>query len=724
MTIEVLHMEQKQPTHALNEYVSKQLIQQYGIPVVSEILTETTEEAVSAARKIGFPVVIKGIGATLLHKTERGLVHLDLDNEKDVERAVRSVVDEAGDELEGVLVQSRIEGKREFVAGLFRDELFGPAVMFGLGGVFAEALSDVSFRVAPLAESDAREMIHELAAQELLGEFRGDRSADEDQLIQTLMGLSRLAMDHPEITEIDINPLIVSPDGAVCAVDALVVKGEPAPNKKARQIVDPARLGQIFHPRSVAFVGASAQLGKWGQRLVVNTLGNGYQGTVYLVNPKGGTLFGRPVYRSVEELPEPVELGVVTIPAAKVADLIPQFAARGIRHMLLITSGFGEVGEEGKRLEQDLLQKAEAADIVILGPNTMGICNPHTHFYCTGALVTPKPGGTTILAQSGNMGVQLMGFAEQEDIGIRAYCGSGNESMITIESYLAAFEQDNRTRAVAMYVEGVKDGRQFLDTARRVTQKKPVVLLKGGRSQAGSKAAASHTGSLSSDAKIFDAVCRQAGIVTVTQPVKLLDLAAAFSSLPLPRGNRLAVMTLGGGWGVVTADLCSDYGIQVPELSANIVKQLDAILTDYWSRANPVDLVGENDFNIPLTIAEALIRWDGCDAVINLGIMGRGHMVRRAAESTVMIDPDMSPDLPQLADKHISKFEKKYIEHLVRLMETYHKPVFGVSLMKTGNDKTLYEVEGSEYKGIFFQTPERAVKAFSKMCEYRRFLSR
>lgn len=715
---------QRSCKHTLNEYKSKNLLKQYEIPVVSEKVAMTPAEAVILARKTDYPVVLKGFGSSLLHKTERGLVHLNLGDEAAVFSAAEQIELAAGKDLEGFLVQTQVTGKREFVAGLIHDDLFGPVVMFGLGGVFTEVLSDVSFRIAPLTESDAREMLDELAAKQLLGAFRGDNPANEAQLVQILMSLSQIAADHPDIMEIDINPLIVSPDGSVCAVDALVVKGESPPERKPRPLVDPLRLGRIFHPRSIAFVGASAQFGKWGQRLVANTLGNGFQGKIHLVNPKGGQMFGQKVYHAVTDIPEPVDLGVVTIPAAHVPDLIQQFSDKGIRHMLLITSGFGEVGEQGAHLEQALIRKAEAADILILGPNTMGICNPHIRFFCTGGLVYSLPGGTTILAQSGNMGVQLMAFAEQEDIGIRAYCGSGNESMITIEDYLAAFEQDRKTQAVAMYVEGIKDGPRFLETARHVARKKPVVLLKGGRSQAGNLAAASHTGSLSSDAKIFDAACRQAGVVSVKRPVDLLNLAAAFSSLPLPRGNRAAIMTLGGGWGVVTADLCEDYGIRVPTLPEDIVKDLDGFLPAYWSRGNPVDLVGETDYDLFLTVLEKLIQWDGCDAVINLGIMGQGQMMTRLAEASVRFDPNLSPKLPQLVKKQTVNFENRYVEHIIRMMETYQKPVFGVSLAKTATDKTLYGPVDSEYKAIFVKTPEPAVKAFSKMWEYQKFRSR
>jgi acyl-CoA synthetase (NDP forming) len=296
--------------------------------------------------------------------------------------------------------------------------------------------------------------------------------------------------------------------------------------------------------------------------------------------------------------------------------------------------------------------------------------------------------------------------------------------MMTIEDYLDGFEVDFLTRTVILYIESVKNGRRFFEGARRVGKKKPIVLLKGGRSKAGNRAAASHTGAMTSDIKIFDAVCRQAGIVRAEKPMDLLDLAAAFSSLPLPAGNRAAIMTLGGGWGVVTADLCAEYGLDVPELSAQLIAKMDKMLPTYWSRSNPIDLVGDRDPSIPMTVLEELSKWDGCDAVINLGILGRGIMVKRFGESVLQADPDYSAEVIENINKQFVEFEKKYINHIVNLMDQYKKPIFGVSLLPDENNQTLYRVADSPYKGVFYPTPERAVKAFAKMVEYHRFLKK
>ena len=706
---------------SLSEYDSKRLLKAYGLPVVTETVAQTPDEAAEAASQIGFPVVVKGLGSRLLHKTEKGLVHLKLQTAQEVIRAAEQISESAGAGLEGFLIQPYVEGKREWVAGMFRDPQFGPVIMFGAGGIFTEALSDVSFRLAPLAESDAEAMLNEIKAQALLNDFRGEKQVNRQTLTATLMGLSRLAFELPRVAEIDINPLVTKKDGSIVAVDALIVLGDEVKPPTPKPPVGPELIRPIFYPRSIAFVGASSKLSKWGHILVANTISSGFQGDIFLVNAAGGFIAGRPVYKSVAEIEKDVDLAVVTIPAPGVIDLLPQLQAKGITSVLLITSGFGETDQDGKALEKELVSTARRAGIQILGPNTMGICNPHAQLNCTSLPVKPRPGTTTLVSQSGNMGTQFLAFAEQQGIGIRGFCGSGNEAMTTIEDLLETLEGDTLTRTVLLYIESVKDGRRFFESARRMGCKKPIVLMKGGQSEAGTKAASSHTGALSTDSRIFNAVCRQAGIVKVEHSMDLLDLAGAFSSLPLPHGNRTAIMTLGGGWGVVTADLCNAYGLEVPDLSKDIIKKIDQWLPPYWSRSNPIDLVGEPDRDLPIKIIETLMQWDGCDAVINLGIMGRKHLAGQYFDAVMNADPDYDSDFLISLKTALVEQEEQYVEQVVDLMAAYQKPVIGVSLLTDEKDRTIYMADNEEYKGVFYNTPERAVKTLSKMFTYYQF---
>ncbi len=720
----LIHQVLREGRNTLTEAEAKTLLSYYEIPVVQEIVVHTTDQAVEEAEALGFPIVLKGLGSKLTHKTERGLVQLSLNSADQVRQAAQTIIENAGADLEGLLVQPMLSGKREFVAGLLHDSLFGPVVMFGLGGVFTEALHDVAFRATPVDEAEAQTMLDEIAAKKLLGEFRGEKAADRQALIRTLVGLSRLAEDLTEVVEVDINPLLVGPDGAVHAVDALVVLGERKLNQTAHPPIAPERIRTFFSPKSIAIVGASAQLGKWGNFLVTNILSGEFPGPVYLVNQKGGEISGQPVYKSLMDIEGPVDLVAVTIPAKYVRDLIPQMQQKGIENLLVVSSDFAEAGEEGKKLELALVKEAEKAGILIVGPNTMGINNPSEKLYLTGSQVQPVPGSTALVAQSGNMGTQLLAFAEDQGIGIRAFCGSGNEAMCTIEDYMEFFAVDEQTRTVLMYVESLKNGPRFLDAVEAVGKNKPVVILKGGRTEAGGKAAASHTGALAADFTVFEAACRQAGVIMVNSPSDLLDLSAGFSSLPLPKGNRVGIVTLGGGWGVVTADLCNEYGLDVPKLDPAIVAHFDKVLPPYWSRGNPLDLVSDINPEIPLAAIEQLLKWDDCDVVINMGIHGQGVFMKKLRANVLKADPKFSHEFADMMMQQYLGFETMYIKRITELMEQYQKPVLGVSLLTDANAQTLYPVEGSPYAGVFFQTPESAVKTIARMLEYQTWQQR
>jgi acyl-CoA synthetase (NDP forming) len=456
--------------------------------------------------------------------------------------------------------------------------------------------------------------------------------------------------------------------------------------------------------------------------IFTNVLAGKYKGKIYLVNPKGEEIADRKVFKSVTEIPDPVDLAVVTIPANRVLALIPELKKKKIKNVLLISSGFAETGAEGKIMEDELVEKAREAGILIFGPNTMGICNPYISLYCTGTHVRPKAGSTVLVTQSGNLGTQLLAFAEKEGIGIRAFGGSGNEAMITIEDAMEGFEVDELTKTVVLYIESIKNGRRFFEAAKRCGKKKPIIALKGGRTEAGAQAAASHTGAMASNIKVFKAACRQAGVVQVDNPMDLLDLSAAFSSLPLPKGKKVGIMTLGGGWGVVASDLCVENGLEVPKLSEDVISRINKLLPPFWSHANPIDVVGEMNTQTYMTILEELLQWPECDAISHMGIIGRIIMIKAILESTVAVDNRLDHKFVEDSLRYLEDFEQQSIERTVRLMEKYDKPIIGVYLLNDDKSRTITDVDGCKYKGVNFITPERAVKALGKMYQYARWL--
>jgi acyl-CoA synthetase (NDP forming) len=484
-----------------------------------------------------------------------------------------------------------------------------------------------------------------------------------------------------------------------------------------------SRLATVLNPESVAVVGASSTFGKWGQLILSNIVAGRFQGRVYPVNPKNRTMFGLPVYRSILDTPDPPDLAFVTTPASTITEILEECAQKGVKGVVLITSGFSETDQAGKDLERQIVGLCREKDLTLIGPNTMGVIRPHCNLFATATHARPHKGPVAFISQSGNLGNQLIHWAGQQGIGISLFLGSGNEAMVNCTDYLEYLEEDPHTGVVLLYVESVNEGRRFLEVVRRVNRIKPVILLKGGRTPAGQVAAASHTGSLGGDDAIFSAVCSQSGLLKVQAPSELLDLSAGFSSLPLPKGNRVGIVTLGGGWGVVTADGCNQRGLTVPQIPDDIVENIGRYLPPFWSKGNPIDLVGTTNTTVPLLAVEELLKWDGIDAVISLGIVGRIEAVRLLIDSTRDADKDASPEFLDQMERLGQEYEESYVAGIVDMMERYEKPVIGVSLART-DQGTVRPVAGGRYNGVFYKTPENAVSVLARMVEYKSLMNR
>jgi acyl-CoA synthetase (NDP forming) len=478
----------------------------------------------------------------------------------------------------------------------------------------------------------------------------------------------------------------------------------------------------IFNPKSVAVIGASSMFGKWGQRVLVNIVSGGFKGRVYPVNPKEERLCGLPVYKNIQDIPEAVELAFICTPAKTVPSILETCAESGVKGIVAITSGFRETDAAGKRLEDQIVSICRNTGLILIGPNTMGIICAYASLYGMGATSKPKEGSVAFISQSGNLGNQLIHWAEEQGVGISLFVGSGNEAMLNIVDYLEYLEKDPHTSIILYYVENIENGRRFLEAAKRVNRIKPVIILKGGRTQAGKVASASHTGSMGGEMNTFMGACKQAGLLQAAVPSELLELSAGFSSLPLPKGNRIGIVTLGGGWGVVTADECNEKGLVIPSLPDRIINKIDGYLPPFWSKGNPVDLVGTEDRDVPLLAVEELLKWDGIDAVISLGIDGINEAVRVMIDTTLQSDPSASPEFMDKVESFNLEYEKRYIHRIVELMEIYEKPVIGVSLVAT--KETVRSVPGKRYNGVFFQSPESAVNVLASMVSYQQFIAK
>lgn len=479
-----------------------------------------------------------------------------------------------------------------------------------------------------------------------------------------------------------------------------------------------SKLEKMFYPSSVAVVGASDVPVKWGNLILTSILGWEYRGRVYPVNPKKDTLLGLPCYPSITAIPGPVDLAVLVIPAPLIPGAMRECVAKGIPAAVVISSGFREMGDEGARIEQEIVDIAREGGLVFMGPNTMGIASAHGWFEALPTPTGPKPGGLSIISQSGNLGLQILKWVAHKGIGLAMYAGTGNEAMLHSTDLLAYMGTKEEVKAIAMYLEGIADGREFMETARAVTRKKPVIALKAGRSRAGSKAAQSHTGSLAGSFATYKAMFAQAGIVQVSTPTELLNASTALALLPIPRTNRVAIMTMGGGWGIIAADECEDKGLLLPQLPPEIIADLDTKLPRYWNRRNPVDVVGEGDPELYLHVIGTLARWSEVDAVIALGIVGRSRYVEDFISCQERLDGKLySRELKLAVLKGQIQSEERVMSGIGKIQKETCKPVLVVGLAEEG-----LTMRTTDYGAVItLSTPEEAVEIVAHMAGYGKY---
>jgi acyl-CoA synthetase (NDP forming) len=742
---------------ALDERDAKALLAQYDIPTPLGVVVHTAEEAALAFRALGRPVVLKALGADIQHKSDRGLVAVDLRDEATVRTAFHRLMDLSAGRAAGVLVEEMVPHERELLVGMRRDEQFGTVVAFGLGGIFTEVLHDVAFALAPLDEGDAQDLIAQLAARRLLGPVRGLPRVDTGELARIIGMVAQMAADHPEVAEIDVNPLLVSGDSLVAA-DALVIlrpaggaaggtvadacAAGPSAATGAATLVgrslltlaDPCRpapnLEAVFNPRGVAVVGASDDVTKWGGSLLRNLIDGGYAGRIYPVNPRGGTIFGLPAATDLDELPGlpgGPDLAVVALGAAQATAVVAACGRRGISAAMVIAAGFGEAGAEGARLERDLARAARDGNVTLIGPNCMGVLANSARLNAVGFVtLRPEAGPLSVVSQSGNIGTQLLMAAERRHVGLEKYISTGNQALTDAGDVLEYLAGDPHTSVIAMYVEGLEDGRRFFEVARQATPAKPVVVMRGGMTAYGRRAASSHTGAMAGSAEIFRAAVRQAGVLLAADPDEAMDLAACLAYLPLPRGPRVAVVTLGGGWGVLTADALAGSGLELADLPADLLAAVDELLPSYWSHGNPIDLVASVRGGVPERIIELVADSDAVDSILALALVGSpvtgraGQTVSRGAmglpgAGELDSGGELNGEGELYGDGELNDAELALLRHIAAVMDGSGKPVIAVPLVPVV--RSVFP-GGTSHAPVLLPTPSAAVRALRSMTTY------
>jgi acetyl coenzyme A synthetase (ADP forming)-like protein len=599
----------------------------YGISVPKEGVVSSAAEAQKLASSMGFPVVMKIVSPDILHKTEAGGVLVGVKSAEEAAKGYDTIIANAKKyksdaHIMGVQIQQMIKGGQEVIVGAVTDGSFGKLVAFGLGGVLVEVLKDITFRLAPATREEALSMLDGIQAAEMLRGVRGSDPVSREALSSLIVRVSQLVSDFPEISEMDLNPVFASKDGAIAADVRIVLDfAAKAPRYRPPEDQVLASMKRIMQPASLAVIGASAEDGKIGNSVMKNLINGGYKGKIYPIHPKATEIMGYQAYKSVKDVPGTIDTAVFAIPAKLVAGALIECGEKKIAGAVLIPSGFAETGNMDG--QQELVEIGRKYNIRLMGPNIYGFYYTPANLCATFCTAYDVKGSAALSSQSGGIGMAIIGFSRSAKMGVSAIVGLGNKSDIDEDDLLIFFEQDDNTKVIAQHCEDLKDGRAFAEVAKRVSKKKPVIVLKAGRTSAGAKAASSHTGALAGNDKIYEDVLKQAGVIRARSLRDLLDFARGVPILPTPKGENVVIITGAGGSGVLLSDSCVDNNLKLMPMPDDLDKAFRKFIPPFGAAGNPVDITGGEP---PQTYANT-VRLGLEDDRIHALILGYWHTI-------------------------------------------------------------------------------------------------
>jgi 3-hydroxypropionyl-CoA synthetase (ADP-forming) len=570
----------------------------YGFRLPRSGVARSPDEAAALAAQLGCPVAIKILSPDILHKTDAGGVELGVEGEVATRaafaRIMRSVADKAPDaRIDGVTVEEMISGGVEVIIGLTNDAQFGPAIMFGLGGIFAELLHDVSFRLLPLAERDAREMVDEIRGRPILAGFRGQPPVSAEMLVGLLMKASRLGADLGDrLASVDLNPVRVWEDQHRVLDAKILLPVEPAAVPAGRP--DTSHLAKFFDARSVAVVGASAAPGKIGNAVLDSLVRYEYRGKVYPINPTRPEVMGLPAWPSLTAIADPVELVVVTVALPMVPDILRECAAKDVHNVVIISGGGKELGGESRALEAEIKRLAREFGIRVVGPNCIGLFDGETRldttFQVRERMVRPRFGPIALLVQSGTVGAAVLEAIDT--VGVSRFVSYGNRVDVDEADLVTYLADDPGTQVIAFYVEGLADGRKFIAAASAVGRDKPIVVFKAGRTHRAATASISHTGFFGGTYAVAAGAFKQAGILSVDSIEELSAVSRALALQPAAAGGKIAMISNGAGTMVQAMDLMESYGLELATPAPETLARLRQVYPPFYVVQNPVDVTG------------------------------------------------------------------------------------------------------------------------------------
>ena len=578
----------------LTEAEGKQFLAQAGVQIPQGAVAKTYEEVLEAARRIGYPVVLKGQLREVTHKSDLGLVKVNIKNDEELKAQYEDIsgkCEKLGSDWH-VLVEQMLDTSVEMIAAINEDPVFGKVLMFGLGGIYVEVMKDISFGICPITRDDARQMINELRCSKIFDGARGRAPIDREKIVDFLMSLGGRGgiceKYDSRVATVEINPIVFTAGGDAVALDAVVTLKQKGPERAPFAPVD---MTPMFNPKSIAIVGVSAKP-SMALTFLKQSLEAGYAGRVYPINPAhaGEELMGHKIYGSLREVPEEVDYVYIAVPATAVPGVIEDAAQKHAKFAHIISGGFAEVGAEGKALEQEVLRIAREHGVRLVGPNCMGMVSTAPGLIFTTG-VSPERGGVSLISQSGGITTEILRAGSAQGIRFNQAVSAGNCADLATEEFLEYMGNDPDTKVIGMYCENIRDGGLMCRLLKEVSKKKPVVIIKGGRSSAGAKAAASHTGALSSSYKLWQTMARQTGAVLVRTLEEFLNALLAFQNLEPTEDNSVLLVSHSGGVVVTSTDLSEDYKLTLPKVDKEIQKELLGLgLPPGANVSNPMDI--------------------------------------------------------------------------------------------------------------------------------------
>ena len=602
---------------------SNKLLSQAGINTVDTELVVSTEEAICKSEQMGFPVALKIASPDILHKSDVGGVKLGLKTSKQVAKAYGQILKSVSlthpeAVIQGVLVQEMARPGIEVIIGAYQDVQFGPVVMFGLGGIWVEVMKDVTFGVIPITKRDAVRMIEGINGYPVLTGCRGQQPVGVSYLKELLLKVSSLMEHNPKVKELDLNPIFAYSDGAM-AIDVKIMIEEHEAYKKPKHGSARESLAQIFSPHAVAVVGISpmSQISSFARQAVEN-LKRARFPAIYPVNPKYTEVLGLPCYPNVRSITGEVDHVIVSVPVESAMTVLDDCIAKGVKSVHFFTAGFGET-EESKQIEMEntMLKKAREGGIRIIGPNSVGLLATKNRLV-TRSVMPMSPGSIAFLSQSGGFFDDLPLLGGPRGLRFSKLISYGNALDVNESEIIEYFSGDTDVEIIAAYIEGVKDGRCFFDALKMATARKPVVVLKGGITEAGQRATRSHTASLANPVAVFSALCQQLNVIQVDDMEELTDILVMLSFLrPYPRGNGVAIVGTGGGPSVWASDEAEKSGLHVVSLPTEVESELRHFLPFAGSIvANPVDATNLTSPEVIYTTLNILGRFSNINTFI------------------------------------------------------------------------------------------------------------